>query len=697
MSNTLLGQDTEKELAAGKIRPEDTINPSEDYMSTVAEIYDKYYKWRLINTNSWPQLKGMRLLDYVKQSRNKMYGYSPVSSEYELTGRKVFLTNEFRNQAEMVLTFIANLAQNPKFTGSQGLDFQVATLLSGLYKFVTKGTDYKLKTLLHYWHVVMDGTVIVYVGYSPHKHTVRNIKEIDMTTGHVRFEEHETLDEEISEEIVDITDFYFPKIYETDIQKQGEVIWRNVMSWSDFKQSFKGYPHAEKVVPGNMLVTDSIFSRLLDKTVLISDKIEVIKYFDKVKDRYVLVANGIWINPVGEEDDEISPLPWNHKQLPFAKTIYRFIDGNFFWGASLPQLVNSAVEAKENLMEMTIDRLFKSINPPILTRDPRVQNGFKLESGNVYHVNSDPNTDWRELQMGSVDPNMWTLGQNLDSVISKTATPMTAPSNNTRQPKSAAENMIQNQQQQQAFNFQKLFYQDLLEQKAYLSVDNVLQFYTVGDMHKMVGDKAYQNIFHVNDISTSSGQSNLEVRFVQKNSQLSKVEELMNQKLLKAVQSKEKVDIIEISYEMIKDLKYEIEIDFDFEETPELRKAMFTDFMGFLMQNFPDQIDKTKLLFRAMEVWNENPGDYLPDNIVKGYAQYVAGQYQTPPPNPMQSMGPPQGPVPTPGGQPTQPMGGGPTGQAVQQSQIHGPASGRGKVKPVANGKGGMLNKMMGK
>ena len=239
----------------GKYKPEDILKPSEDYMSTVAEVYDKYYKWRLVTTNTWPQLKGMRLLEYIKNSRNKMYGFTPVSSEYQMTGRRVFLTQEFRTQTEMILTYVANLAQNPKFTGTDGLDFQVATLLNGIYKFVTKGTDYKLRTLLQYWHVVMDGTAIIYVGYAPHKKKVRNIKKIDMTNGHVEFEEVETMEEEIEETLVDITDFYFPKIYEPDMQKQGEVIWRSVMSWSDFKGAFKHFPNADTVVPGNMLVT----------------------------------------------------------------------------------------------------------------------------------------------------------------------------------------------------------------------------------------------------------------------------------------------------------------------------------------------------------------------------------------------------------------------------------------------------------
>lgn len=679
---------------AGKIKLEDVIFPTEQYMSAVAEVYDKYYKWKIVNTNTWPQLKGQKIIDYVKSSRNKMYGYTPVSSEYTLTGRKVFLTHEFRNQAEKILTFIANLAQNPKFTGTEGLDFQIATLLNGLHKFVTRGTAYKISTLLHYWHVVMDGTAIVYVSYAPFKSVRRDISELDLTTGAMTFTEAPHLKQEIEETLVDITDFYFPKIFEPDLQKQGECIWRSVMTWQDFKNYYKFYPLADKVVPGSMLVTDSLFARLLDKTMLVSDKIEVIKYFDALRDRYILIANGVWINPVGVNKDQVSPLPWSHKQLPFAKTIYRFIDGNFFYGASLPQLVTSPVEAKENLIEMTLDRIFKAINPPILSRDPQVKNGMKLVSGNVYHVNSDPVNDWRELAMGEIDPNAWTMGQQLDAITNNVATPITAQTQTSVQPKSAAENRIAQEQQQQNFNFQKLFYQDLLEQKGWLSVWNALQFYTAGDIAKMVGQKKYQGIFNMQNVHTPSGNSTLEVRFVKTNQELSKVSDLMNEKLLRAIQRKEKVEIIEVSNEIIEDLQFEVEVSFDFEDTPELKKAIFMDFMQFLVQAFPDMIDRKKLLFRAFEVWNENPADYIPDEVVKDFPAYLAGSYKTQQQTQQQQMvnGLPQ----PPGGLGGAPGAAGgappmPAMQAIKQSMLRGPASGRGNT---ARGNGAAASMM---
>ncbi|HXP50586.1 MAG TPA: hypothetical protein VN922_11560, partial [Bacteroidia bacterium] len=485
------------------------------------------------------------------------------------------------------------------------------------------------------------------------------------------------------------------KIFEPDIQKQGEVIWREVMVWRDFQITWKDYPNAKYVVPGSMLVTNSIFAQLLDKTILASDKVEVLKYFDRIRDRYVIIANGVWLNPVGDKKDEISPLPWNDKKLPFAKTIYRFVDGNFFYGASLPQLVRDAVSAKENLIEMVIDRLYKSSNPPILSSDPQVKNGLKLQAGNVYHVNSNPQTDWQELKMGEVDPNIWRMQSGIDSVINTIATPMSAPSPDTVQPKSAAENLLGNQDKQQSFNFQKLFYQDLVEQKAILMIDNVLQFYTTEDMEKMIGKKKYNNIFNIENVTTQNGVSNLEVRFVKNKKSLSDPADLMQEKLLRAIHKKEKVEIIEVSVELFKDLKFEIEISFDFENTPELRKAMFMDFMSFLMQAFPDMIDRNKMLFRAFEVWNENPADYIPDNLVKNYASYLAGAYQTPQQQGGigQNMMPPQMPGQAPGGAAGGPVSPGstPVFNQIKQATVTGPNSGRG------NGKGGNvgLNKMM--
>jgi hypothetical protein len=95
-----------------------------------------------------------------------------------------------------------------------------------------------------------------------------------------------------------------------------------------------------------------------------------------MNDQYVILANGIWLNPInttGSEVkvhvEEISPMPWNHKDLPFWDVKYDFF-GDFFYGKSLPDRLKSMQDVLNVMTNMLLDQSFLTIFPPLLT------NGF---------------------------------------------------------------------------------------------------------------------------------------------------------------------------------------------------------------------------------------------------------------------------------------------------------------------------------
>lgn len=45
-----------------------------------------------------------------------------------------------------------------------------------------------------------------------------------------------------------------------------------------------------------------------------------------MNDEYIMIANGIWINPLGTEEI-VQPLPWAHKEQPFYSAIIRLQSG----------------------------------------------------------------------------------------------------------------------------------------------------------------------------------------------------------------------------------------------------------------------------------------------------------------------------------------------------------------------------------
>ena len=128
------------------------------------------------------------------------------------------------------------------------------------------------------------------------------------------------------------------KTWERDIQRQGKLIWRNQMSFKDFLRDFHTFDNAEYVYPGNQIAEDSLYFRLLKGSGVTSyDMVEVLKEYDMIEDEYTIVANGIWLNPVGKgESQKRSPMPFNHKLMPFGWTIWKAIDEKFAYGMSSP-------------------------------------------------------------------------------------------------------------------------------------------------------------------------------------------------------------------------------------------------------------------------------------------------------------------------------------------------------------------------
>ena len=147
------------------------------------------------------------------------------------------------------------------------------------------------------------------------------------------------------------------------MNKQGEMIWRTLLKWNDFQVQYAKFKNKEYVIPGSQFADTSIFTDFLSYDVRGQDFVEVIKYFNKDKDQYAIIANGVLLNPVRIKDqEEISPLPWNHKELPFSKTIYEPLDANFFYGISLPQKVKDPQTALNRMWQLLLEREQRAVS-----------------------------------------------------------------------------------------------------------------------------------------------------------------------------------------------------------------------------------------------------------------------------------------------------------------------------------------------
>jgi len=109
-------------------------------------------------------------------------------------------------------------------------------------------------------------------------------------------------------------------------------------------------------------------------------KVELLRYYNKVTDKYIVIANDTLIRE--------GPLPYNHKELPFSRhTLVNFEDQ--FYGIGVPAVLEDIQAADETILNMYIENSKISLNPPVVFNNQifedmdsqyqRIEPGQKIE------------------------------------------------------------------------------------------------------------------------------------------------------------------------------------------------------------------------------------------------------------------------------------------------------------------------------
>lgn len=137
------------------------------------------------------------------------------------------------------------------------------------------------------------------------------------------------------------------------------VIRRMLPSLAQFKAMYSADPDAKninKVRPASAYIGEDVEFFEPPKDVDKSDYVELLHYYNKAEDRYVVVANDVLIKDI--------PLPYKHKQLPFIKIdAYEVL--HQFYGIGIPDKLFNIQSEEEILKNLVYDRLHITANPII--------------------------------------------------------------------------------------------------------------------------------------------------------------------------------------------------------------------------------------------------------------------------------------------------------------------------------------------
>ena len=357
----------------------DAINiENELYIPTVEErkvldfVYTEVDEMIKVRNKSYTQFNDRNLVQFIDDSEKRVQGYVPTREEQ---GKEDWQSNVFnqttRNKLKAVVAAVASTPPDLHYKavslGDGGLDIRRADIIESLVSHSRNNSNMETEIFWEGWTCATVGTVIKYDGYLKTKYSRKFIKSYDLITGDLEFDEKEV---EVNDECVDVLvplqELFIKSPQTHNIQDQPAIAWIRYMDFASIEQEFGKYKNFEYVYSSSRVGTyesdiETFFYKRWNERVDDLDDYEVIKYYNRFKDTYYIVINGVLLLS--------APMLWGRKDkvYPFSKTIFEPFSGQqFFYGNSLPNANMDTQDVINTLYNMSLDKTYRSMNPPLL-------------------------------------------------------------------------------------------------------------------------------------------------------------------------------------------------------------------------------------------------------------------------------------------------------------------------------------------
>lgn len=314
---------------------------------------------------------GLTLLQYIEDSYRRYNTNINVRDDIEDWQSAVH--DKFTaNKVDAILSKVVSVLPIAEVSGRGDEDLTKGLIMSNLYEYSEDVDDYDEFIVSYLQEAIIKGTAIGYEGQQTTKQAVRFVKG---SGDDITVSEGIKTENKLFAQVVKLEDFYPSSVGIRKIKDMPRCFWRNVISFQEFKNDYSMFAKAERVLPHKTSFAESeprpYYQDFISQDVK-DGQVEIIRRYDKELDQFFLEANGVWLNPLKTKtnDEEISPLPFNHKELPFFDIKYQQFSSDFFYGRGLPDKLKSMQDVLDVLTNMLLDQSFLTIFPPILT------NGF---------------------------------------------------------------------------------------------------------------------------------------------------------------------------------------------------------------------------------------------------------------------------------------------------------------------------------
>ncbi|MHA1401836.1 MAG: hypothetical protein ACTSQE_15915 [Candidatus Heimdallarchaeaceae archaeon] len=481
-------------------------------------------------------------------------------------------------------------------------------VLGALLKAAGRKNEDDYQLVLEMLAAMAKGTVIGYEGWRFDKTEIREITNQNPETGEMTLKK-KTINKwnDVWGEIVPIENFYPGNIFVRPgkIQDMSDCAMRKIFKEDEWKLQFGSYPDADLVQTKNGMSVDSedeLFYKFAED--ISDDEIEQWYYFNKDTDEMVIIANGIWINPMGV--DTVQPLPWNHKKLPFWGGVFEPLAEDVFYGRSLPDKLITMVDMQDALFDRVLDQLALAVHKPILTRKnaTSITKGF-MHPGAVIQVKGSGaiSNEFATLDVQEPSQAHIQMLQILEQRLDRTAITTETAAQGGGQRKTATQVL---QEREAAIELSSLFLKLMefaIRDKNMLRLPNMIQFYTLPINKKQKGFKFRKIILRDEKIPPRGELGTTEIQFTNQN-----IQEAQMEVERQAEGLPEPVDIVRISPSFIRDFEGEIQIipATSVKQTESVRQAFELNFQQVMATLFPDKVNRDTAFEDMLRVFKKD-------------------------------------------------------------------------------------------
>jgi hypothetical protein len=607
-------------------------HPNEDEKLLADELTEKFRVARDERIRSYEYLDNRNVIDYIEDSVRRFT--TNIDEREGLEDWQARVHDQItRTKVLAVLGKIVSVLPIASFIGRGEEDYRKGSILSALYEYAEEKDDYEEFMVYFLMEAIVKGTAIGYEDITTKKRKKRFVKGVGSD---VSVTEKVIKNVDLPSYIVPLEEFYPASVGIRNVKKQPYCFWRSEISWEQFKSDWTMYARHDKVQPFQTFYgEDEVRPYYVD---YISDfteegKVEILRYYDQDNDQFIIMANGIWLNPLETKNGFVAqPLPFNHKELPFFDVRYDFFGGDFFYGKSLPDRLSSWQDVLNALTNMLLDQSFLSIFPPMLMagaddieddylrpgrRVPYDTQGLPITST---VMKLDPGTPggWHQFILeysrsvmaeASVDQVSQGIAGGGDRTTAQEIRTAAAGANDMIGP------------------FNRMV-KTAIKRKAQLKGANILQAWTNPKFPIIQGlltedgaeetNKAF-NTFKINNVMITGGKRGTKVIEIYKNqSDMPDKNEIKARALVSEKESGEKIEIDAITPDYIRNYEFDVKLVLNpaSEGSTEVEKALQLEKVTMYQNFFPDMVDREELLAETAEKMGDDPSKIIKKDIL---------------------------------------------------------------------------------